>query len=199
MINTVNEISDHAGERYCERFKGQTEFDSKAFYIYNKEKITDEIMKMMEYAELIYHGPLAAFPSRRYYLQGQNILVASDNGEIFITLFQTMFGNISSETNSLIFNAVKEELMQHISELQHIQTESATQIKDLNENISESEQRIQDLKKEIDIEREVIEMNKTYINYQKGMAYQKSVVVRDVFKTILGRNFGIELSRKEEK
>ncbi len=86
-------ITKHFGLRYIERIKQiKDKNERKVYYTKNQEKITEDANKMLEMSEFVWMGQLGDNITRKFFINGNIILVADTDETALITLYKTDYG-----------------------------------------------------------------------------------------------------------
>lgn len=105
-------ITNHAFDRFTERIVGIADQLAARQYInQNKEKITEDINKLVEFSELLFTGQINGDKSTKNYLLRDNIILVTDTANsALITLYKIDFG-FGDKTDRLIASNLKEDIM----------------------------------------------------------------------------------------
>lgn len=104
-------VTNHFLQRYVQRvLKISNDKTEISRYINdNKERITEDCLKMREYAEKIWKGQLGDNITRNYYLRDNWILVSNTDDSALVTIYEVDFG-FPTHTNRKIIDDLIEQL-----------------------------------------------------------------------------------------
>ena len=106
-------LSQHVKERYAQRIMDrQDKSDVAVFVSQHEDKITQDISKMIDYGEVIYHGTsITSYNSQpvEVVLNGHWVLILDPKKHIIITLFEIDLG-LGKEFNDDYILKLKEKL-----------------------------------------------------------------------------------------
>jgi hypothetical protein len=167
-------VTAHCMERYVERILGITDTLSiKQYITLNRDKVSEDINKMIKYSKLIYTGQINGDKtSKNYYLSGGNIILVIDtNNGTVVTLYEICFGfsesidkintaNLVEEINTLQEQIIEkkvlidEQIEQKKVEIDNVQSD----IKSLEEQLFMLKFKHQTLQNELKVVYNDIEM-----------------------------------------
>ena len=171
------QISDHAQRRYAERIMDKDDKSDVAVYIaQNKDKIHDDINKMIEYGELIYTGKTEKGSNNTdIYIKDTWVILVDPITKKVVTLYSIDLG-VGKEFNmayvSMLLQKLKaeknkydiknQELLRLIDELREQETENKQKISEyrrLANELEKANENITDVIADYETQRYVAEEN----------------------------------------
>lgn len=160
-------VSNHAYERYCERFLNIEDCkEIKKYIVENKDKIFNSINDLYEDSKFIYHGKLGTDDISRFYLKDQIILVLNHTDDCIRTLYKIDFG-FPANINQNVIDGLMEEIFKIQNELDQ---EVVRQQKDIDKNLLE----LENIQQEIN----AVEEKLKYLNAKKSVLNQDITCIK---------------------
>ena len=162
-------ISNHAYQRYVERFKDKSEYKNiKDYILKNKNQITDEILEIFEESTYIYKEKIGEYPVDAHYYIYQNInIIVNETNDCIITLYPINFGFECDKTNSTIINNLIENIENLKLELTKVNEENNLEIQQKELLLTNVNTEIEYLLSQIDIlksQKNLIEQEIKHLN-----------------------------------
>lgn len=154
MGNTENlieyKISKHAEERYSERIMGKdNKSDINHFITSNRDKIKQDINKMIEYGSLLYIGRQSQKDGKgkvlNVYIKDCWVVLADTSNETVVTLFKIDLG-LGDEFNKEYIAKMMEKIDESKKELEDVQLEVLQETNMYKELINDAESQINEYK-----------------------------------------------------
>lgn len=125
-------ISKHAYRRYAQRYKtDDTGLELEQYVSRNKERLTEEINTMLDYAELVFVGQLRGNTTRKYYYQSGSIIITDVNNSSVITIYKISYG-FTPEIDKQIAKGLVEEIKAKEEEVEKHRYEIKPLLESLN-------------------------------------------------------------------
>jgi len=162
-------ISNHAYQRYVERFKDKSEYKNiKDYILKNKNQITDEILEVFEGSTYIYKEKIGEYPVDAHYYIYQNInIIVNETNDCIITLYPINFGFECDKTNSTIIGNLIENIENLKLELTKVNEENNLEIQQKELLLTNVNTEIEYLLSQIDIlksQKNLIEQEIKHLN-----------------------------------
>lgn len=182
------QISDHAQRRYAERIMDRDGKNDVAVYIAgNKDKIHEDINKMVEFGELIYSGKMEKGANiTDIYLKDTWIVLVDHDAKRVITLYKIDLGvgkEFNEEYVTLLLRKLKEERAKYDTKNQEL----LNLIEELREQEKENKEKISEYRK---LANELEKANENIGNVIADYETQRYVAedaVRDIVQTLIGK------------
>ena len=138
-------VSNHAYERYCERFLNIKDTkDIKKYLEDNRDKIYREINALYDGSLFIYHGKLGTDEVANFYFKDQTIIVVNDVRDCVKTLYKVDFG-FPDHINQSVIDGLIEVIEDLRSQIENEATEQYKLIANKEVEININLQRIKTL------------------------------------------------------
>lgn len=184
------EISNHVEKRYAERIMDKSDKTDITVFIQNhKDKIKEDIEKMIEYGELIYTGRSLTDYNKEItdvYIKDTWVLIVDNKKNKVITLYSIDLG-LDKEFNQLYISKLMNQLREKKEEFETQKQSIQENIDQYNELIRENSDIIADYKKTI---KSLEEQNRLYGEMIESFNTNISIAesgVRDVVARLIGK------------
>lgn len=183
-------ISKHAEERYAERIMEKTDVDVKQFIANNKQKIFNDIKKMVEYGELIFTGQSAHEFNKepvRIYMKDTWVVIVDDKRNNVITLYSIDLG-VGKAFNNLYIEKLMDLIHEAQKKANDANTEVAAKKKEYLAIVSENEKTIAEYRKLV---KSLEEQNSMYRKLATELESNRVIAekdLRDHVATLIGKS-----------
>ena len=182
------QVSNHAQQRYAERIMDRDNKTDVAVYVAaNRDKIDNDINKMIEYGEKVYSGKLEKGAGvTDVYLKDTWVILVDPNSKKVITLYKIDLG-VGNEFNQqyvdMLLEKLKEE--QKISELKKLECDGV--INELKEQIQENVKTVNEYRT---IANQLVQANanmEAVISDYEEQKYIAESNVREIVSVLIGK------------
>lgn len=182
------QVSNHAQQRYAERIMDRDNKTDVAVYVAaNRDKIDNDINKMIEYGEKVYSGKLEkGVGITDVYLKDTWVILVDPNSKKVITLYKIDLG-VGNEFNQqyvdMLLEKLKEE--QKISELKKLECDGV--INELKEQIQENVKTVNEYRT---IANQLVQANtnmEVVISDYEEQKYIAESNVREIVSVLIGK------------
>jgi hypothetical protein len=159
------ELTNHAYERYCERFLNISESNIKNYLEENKESIRNSFIELFNKSIFLFKGAYCENNIVNYYVVDNFIIVVNESNEAIITLYKINFG-LGEDINKIVTN----ELIKKINILKEKEQEETKnkekEISEIEMNINRIDSDIEKLTNEI----EILNKNRNILESKKELS-----------------------------
>jgi hypothetical protein len=159
------ELTNHAYERYCERFLNISENDIKKYLEENKEDVRNSFIELLNKSIFLFKGAYCENNIVNYYVVDNFIIVVNESNEAIITLYKINFG-LGEDINKIVTN----ELIKEINILKEKEQEETKnkekEISEIEMNINRIDSDIEKLTNEI----EILNKNRNILESKKELS-----------------------------
>ena len=188
-LNRVT-ISKHAKQRYAERIMDKDELvEVNIFIARNEEKINNDILKMIEYGEIIYEGESLNLNNKRntlVCLSGTWVLILDAQSYNVITLYKIDLG-LEEAFNKEYVSRMVEKINDEKKTLEEIDKQLNEEKSIYNKNIVENEIAIKEYTKIIESLKEQNDNYRSIINSLKTNHNIADKKVKDIVANLIGK------------
>ncbi|PDZ55752.1 hypothetical protein CON15_19625 [Bacillus cereus] len=173
-------ITKHFGLRYIERIKQiKDKNERKVYYTKNQEKITEDANKMLEMSEFVWMGQLGDNITRKFFINGNIILVADTDETALITLYKTDYG-FPEKANRAVAKELLEKLYELKIDLEQAKEEAEEQVDKVELEIENIDAELKSLRSQVNL----LEVKKkAKAEERKGIMSMTKFVKEEVDKT----------------
>lgn len=160
-------VSNHAYERYCERFLNIKDTkEIKKYLDDNRDKVYREINTLYDGSLFIYHGKLGTDEIANFYFKDQTIIVVNDVGDCVKTLYKVDFG-FPDHINQNVIDGLIEVIEDLRGQIENEATEQYKQVtnKEVEMNL-------------VDMEIKEVEERLKYLNSKKSIINQEINLIK---------------------
>ena len=183
-------LSQHSQERYAERIMDRSEKSDVAVFIaQHKEKIKEDIFKMIEYGTLLYSGkPITDFNRQPVdiFLNGTWVIIVDIAKCNVVTLYSIDLG-LGNEFNQEYINKLMQKLDAAKEEYETVVMGIKTQKETYSSIIKENTDQINELKQMVN---NLEKQNQAYTDVIESLEVDKVIAekdVRDIIATMIGK------------
>ena len=183
-------ISNHCAERYAERLMDKdTKSDIAVFIAQHKQKIKEDIFKMIEYGTLLYSGKSISEFNKQpvdIFLNGTWVIIVDIAKCNVVTLYSIDLG-LGNEFNQEYINKLMQKLNVAKEEYETICTGIATQTNTYETIIKENLEQINEYKQIVNT---LEKQNQAYTDVIESLEVDRIVAekdVRDIIATMIGK------------
>lgn len=188
-LNRVT-ISKHAKQRYAERIMDKDELvEVNIFIARNEAKINNDILKMIEYGEIIYEGESLNLNNKRntlVCLSGTWVLILDAQSYNVITLYKIDLG-LEEAFNKEYVSRMVEKINNEKKTLEEIDKQLNEEKSIYNKNIVENEIAIKEYTKIIESLKEQNDNYRSIINSLKTNHNIADKKVKDIVANLIGK------------
>ena len=182
------QVSNHAQQRYAERIMNrETKSDVATYIAANRDKIDNDINKMVEYGTLIYSGKLEKNNNTvNVYIKDTWIVLADPGSKRVITLYSIDLG-VGNLFNEEYIGRLMHKLESAKAAYEAKNAELQELIKELREQKEENKEKITEYRR---LANELEKANETIVNVISDYEVQRYVAeaeVRDIVETLIGK------------
>lgn len=188
-LDTIK-ISDHCAQRYAERIMDKdTKMDITVFVASHKQKIKENIFKMIQYGTLLYSGKSVSEFNKQpvdVFLNGTWVVIVDIAKSNVITLYSIDLG-LGDEFNNEYIGKLMSKLNKAKEEYEAVKLGIETQAETYSSIIKENEAMINEYRR---ILNGLEEQNKAYNDVIKSLEVDKTVAekdIRDIVATFIGK------------
>lgn len=141
-------ISAHCEQRYAERIMGKSDKNEiNTFIANNKNKIHDDIMKMLEYGEVIYDNLPGSKANSilSVYIMGTWILLVNERNNVAVTIYRADLG-LGEDFNKEYVDRYVEKIATMKSELKLAEDKCNADTKMYTDLLTDTEEQIKEYK-----------------------------------------------------
>lgn len=185
-------VSTHAAERYAKRIGDREAAKDVTIYAtVNREKITTDINKMIQFSDLIYSGRVGSRDKSpvNVYLSGTWVILTDIQNKVVITIYKIDF-NLGEEFNKQFISATIKKMNKHKKELEDKKAENDTLKESYLAIMEEYNAQILELKSQI---AELEKLNKDYSDVVKDidatLRQAETAIRKDVEDLIMKKEF----------
>lgn len=184
-------ISKHCEERYTERIMGKEDANSvNRFIVENKEKIKQDIHKMIEYGELIYTGRQSQKDGKgnvlNVYLKNCWVVLVDNKSDVVVTLFKIDL-QLGDDFNKTYISKMMNKLNESKANLENIQLEVLQESNMYRSLLEDAEAQINEYKSMIKSLEELCCGYKSIIDNNNVKVTQANREVADIVNSLVGK------------
>lgn len=182
------QVSDHAQRRYAERIMDRdTKADVAVYVSANKDKINNDINKMVEYGTLIYSGKMEKNNNIvNVYIKDTWIVLVDPGSKRVITLYSIDLG-VGNLFNEEYIGRLMHKLESAKADYEAKNAELQELIQELREQQEENKEKITEYRR---LANELEKANENIVNVISDYEVQRYVAeaeVRDIVETLIGK------------
>jgi hypothetical protein len=189
-------ISKHAYRRYAQRYKtNDTGMELEQYVSRNKERLTEEINTMLDYAELVFVGQLRGNTTRKYYYQAGSIIITDVNNSSVITIYKISYG-FTPEIDMQIAKGLVEEIKVKEEEVEKHKHEIEPLLESLNASKEGLENDIERLEKQLKDKKEQFNyVDNTISGYEEDVSASEEEAHELTNKLVGSKDFQEDLAQ----
>lgn len=184
-------ISKHCEERYAMRIMGKEDANSiNKFIAENKEKIKQDIHKMIEYGELIYTGRQSQKDGKgnvlNVYLKDTWVVLVDNKSDVVVTLFKIDL-HLGDEFNKTYISKMMDKLNESKRELENVHLEVLQESNMYRELLEDAEAQINEYRNMIKSLEELCSGYRSIIDNNNVKVSQANREVADVVNALINK------------
>ena len=191
MSNMVYKISGHCEQRYAERImEKDNKNDVNRFIVENKEKIKNDINKMIEFGEMIFAGQQSQKDGKgkvlNVFLNDCWVVLVDIKAELVVTLYKIDLG-LDDEFNRTYISKMMDKLNESKRVLEDVMLQTKTETNMYRTMIDEAETQIKEYKAMIKNLEELCNGYTTIIGNNHVKVSQANRNVADTLNALIGK------------